>query len=121
MSATSVYIIIDTVSISFFNFFQKIKSRANLLLKIVFINKLVFSFYNYFFGNFVFTSCELLLSTLNPTRQAPLSSNLLLTFANAIISVVHTGVKSLNVGIVILIFQYLLSSQILQFYHYKSI
>ena len=43
--------------------------------------------------------CELLLSTLSPNKQVFNFSKYELALANAIISVVHTGVKAFNLGI----------------------
>lgn len=57
----------------------------------------------YFVGNFSHARCEALLSTLNPNKQAFCLLKYVFALLNAIISVVHTGVSSLNVGIIIFI------------------
>ena len=45
-------------------------------------------------GNFCYASCDELLSTLKPNKQVFNLSKYRFAFAKAIISVVHTGVKS---------------------------
>ena len=45
--------------------------------------------------------CDALLSTLNPSKHAFNCSKYGFAFEKAIISVVHTGVKAFNLGIVI--------------------
>ena len=50
-------------------------------------------------GNFRSASCEELLSTLNPNNSVFRFLKYVLALVKAIISVVQTGVKSLNLGI----------------------
>ena len=71
--------------------------------------------------SYIQARCDAFESTLNPNKHVFSFSKYVFALANEIISVVHTGLKSLNVGIVKLIFLYLLLNQTLQFYHYKSI
>ena len=49
--------------------------------------------------SYTHAKCEGLLSTLNPIKQVFNLSKYPLALANAIISVVHTGVKAFNLGI----------------------
>ena len=50
--------------------------------------------------SYIHARCDAFESTLNPIKHAFKFSKYVFALANEIISVVHTGVKSLNVGMV---------------------